>query len=83
MIYPAGMGFGDVKLAGVLLGSGLGFLGWDVVFVGILAASLLFSAFSIAARLAGRLGRKAAIPFGPFTLAGAVTALAFSAAVAP
>ena len=83
LIYPAGTGFGDVKLAGVLLGLGLGFLGWDVVFVGILAASLLCTAFSIAARLTGRLGRKAAVPFGPFILAGAVTALAFSAAGAP
>ncbi len=67
--YPAGMGFGDVKLAGVL-GLYLGWLGWASVIVGAFAGFLLGGVVSIALVLAGRAGRKSAIPFGPFMLAG-------------
>jgi len=67
--YPSGMGFGDVKLAGVL-GLYLGWLGWSSVIVGAFADFLLGGVVSIALVLAGRAGRKSAIPFGPFMLAG-------------
>lgn len=67
--YPAGMGFGDVKLAG-LLGLYLGWLGWASVIVGAFAGFLLGGVVSIGLVLAGRAGRKSAIPFGPFMLAG-------------
>ena len=67
--YPAGMGFGDVKLAGVL-GLYLGWLGWASVIVGAFAGFLLGGVVSIGLVLGGRAGRKSAIPFGPFMLAG-------------
>ena len=45
-LYPPGMGFGDVKLAGVL-GMYLGFLGWPHVFAGTLAAFVLGGLWSL------------------------------------
>lgn len=73
-IYPAGMGFGDVKLAGVL-GTYLGWLGWGVLAVGGFLGFLLGGVLGAVLMLAGRAGRKSAIPFGPFMLAGALVAV--------
>jgi leader peptidase (prepilin peptidase) / N-methyltransferase len=77
---PGGMGFGDVKLAG-LLGLYLGFAGWSALAVGAFAAFLLGGVVGLAL-IAGRLAsRRSAIPFGPFMLAGAACGLAFGAPV--
>jgi len=73
-IYPAGMGFGDVKLAGVL-GMYLGWLGWGVLAVGGFLGFLLGGLVGGALMMAKRAGRKTAIPFGPFMLAGALLAV--------
>jgi len=73
-LYPAGMGFGDVKLAGVL-GLHLGWLGWGAWAVGAFAGFFLGGIVGIALMLLGRAGRKSAIPFGPFMLAGALLAV--------
>lgn len=70
LISPGGMGFGDVKLAGVL-GLFLGWLGWGPLAVGAIAAFLLGGIFGIILILSRRGGRKTAIPFGPWMLAGA------------
>lgn len=70
VVYPAGMGFGDVKLAGVL-GMYLGWVGWGAVIVGWFATFLLGGLFAIALVLGGRAGRGSGIPFGPWMLAGA------------
>ncbi|GAA3272079.1 prepilin peptidase [Dactylosporangium vinaceum] len=78
VVYPGGMGFGDVKLAGVL-GLYLGFLGWSTVAVGTLAAFVLGGAAGLTLMAFGRAGRKTALPFGPAMLAGALLAL-FAAA---
>lgn len=67
---PGGMGFGDVKLAG-LLGGVLGWFGWGSLVVGAFAAFLVGGLFSVVLMLAGRAGRKSAIPFGPWMLLGA------------
>lgn len=74
MVYPPGMGFGDVKLAGVL-GMYLGYLGWGHVFAGTFAAFLLGGLWSVALLAARRGTLKSSIPFGPFMLAGAAAAM--------
>lgn len=74
--YPAGMGFGDVKLSGVL-GLYTGWLGWDVWGAGLLLGFFTGGFFGIALILAGRGGRKTAVPFGPFMLLGAFLAIFF------
>jgi leader peptidase (prepilin peptidase)/N-methyltransferase len=72
--YPAGMGFGDVKLAGVL-GLYLGWLGWGELAVGAFLGFLLGGAWGVALLATRRAGRKSAIPFGPFMLGGALLAV--------
>ncbi|WP_136609442.1 prepilin peptidase [Sinomonas albida] len=74
VVYPAGMGFGDVKLAGVL-GLYLGYLSWEHLLWGTAAAFMLGGVFGLALIVLRRGNGKTAIPFGPFMLAGA--ALAF------
>ncbi|WOQ70420.1 prepilin peptidase [Microbacterium limosum] len=67
---PDGMGGGDVKLAGVV-GIYLGWLGWGAVAVGAFAAFVLGGVFGLALMTLRRAGRRTAIPFGPWMLAGA------------
>jgi leader peptidase (prepilin peptidase)/N-methyltransferase len=69
LVYPPGMGFGDVKLAGVL-GIYLGYLGWSHVFTGTFAAFLFGGLWSLGLLAARRGTLKSDIPFGPFMLAG-------------
>jgi leader peptidase (prepilin peptidase)/N-methyltransferase len=76
LIYPGGMGMGDVKLAGVL-GIYLGWAGWGPVFVGALAAFVLGGVFGIILMLVGRATRKTGIPFGPWMLVGAGLGIVF------
>jgi leader peptidase (prepilin peptidase)/N-methyltransferase len=73
-IYPAGMGFGDVKLAGVL-GAYLGWLGWGALGVGAFLGFLLGGVLGALLMALGRAGRKSKIPFGPFMLLGALIAV--------
>jgi leader peptidase (prepilin peptidase) / N-methyltransferase len=72
LVYPAGMGMGDVKLAGVM---GL-FLGREVVpaiFVALIAGTVI-GAFVIA-RFGAKEGRKKGIPFGPWLALGSLVGL--------
>jgi leader peptidase (prepilin peptidase) / N-methyltransferase len=69
--YPAGMGFGDVKLA-LMLGFGTGRYAVVALFAGF-AISLVPSVALVARQ--GLKGRKSTFPFGPFLAAGAVVAL--------
>jgi leader peptidase (prepilin peptidase)/N-methyltransferase len=68
--YPGGMGFGDVKLAGVL-GLYLAWLGWGEFAVGAFAAFLLGGLFAVVLLVTRRVQRTGGIPFGPWMLAGA------------
>ncbi|WP_343234352.1 prepilin peptidase [Microbacterium salsuginis] len=70
LVRPGGMGGGDVKLAGVI-GLHLGYVGWGALVVGAFGAFLLGGVFGVALILLRRAGRKTAIPFGPWMLAGA------------
>lgn len=74
LAYPAGMQFGDVKLAGVL-GGALGFLSWPALVFGAFGAFLSGGLFGVALIATGRGGRKTALPFGPFMIASALLAL--------
>lgn len=71
---PRGLGYGDVRLAG-LLALCLGFLGWGELITGLYAGFLLGGAASLLLMLAGRASRRTPIPFGPFMLAGAFVGL--------
>lgn len=71
LVHPRGFGFGDVKLA-LTPGVALGWYGWQPVLAGAFLGFLLFAAYGAVLILAGRAGRKTALPFGPFLLLGAV-----------
>ncbi|HKT56257.1 MAG TPA: prepilin peptidase [Microbacterium sp.] len=69
-ISPRGMGGGDVKLAGVV-GMYLGWASWAALAVGAFAAFLIGGVFGLGLIAVHRAGRKSAIPFGPWMIAGA------------
>ena len=72
VVYPAGMGMGDVKLAGVM---GL-FLGRSVVpaiFAALIAGTLIGAI--VIARFGAKEGRKKGIPFGPWLALGSLVGL--------
>ncbi|MEW2510112.1 A24 family peptidase [Streptomyces sp. NPDC046870] len=77
-VNPGGMGFGDVKLA-VGAGAALGWYGWPTVLLGTFAGFLFGALYGGVLVLARRAGRKTAVPFGPFLLAGALTGLLIGA----
>ena len=71
LVYPRGMGMGDVKLA-FFLGAGLGAAVVVALFAGFIAAFL--PALLLILRHGGE-ARKRAIPFGPFLALGGVVAV--------
>jgi leader peptidase (prepilin peptidase)/N-methyltransferase len=71
LIYPSGLGMGDVKLA-LLLGAGLGSAVVSAFVVGLLAA---FVAAVVILVRGGLAARKTALPFAPFLAFGALVAL--------
>ena len=78
-IYPRGLGFGDVRLAGAL-GVALGWLGWGQWVVG------LYSGFLLGGLIGGLLAvlkvvDRKGFPFGPFMLLGAVVGVLWGADV--
>lgn len=75
-----GMGFGDVKLAPVL-GVTLGWWALSASVVGLFLAFGLGAVVGIILMIAGRAGRKTALPFGPFLLAGALVGLLVGPAI--
>jgi len=81
LVYPSGMGFGDVKLAGVL-GLYLGYLGWAEVITGGFLGFLFGGVVGGALMAVRKAGRKSQIPFGPFMLAGALVAVLAGGALA-
>jgi leader peptidase (prepilin peptidase) / N-methyltransferase len=71
VIYPAGMGMGDVKLA-AFLGAWLGWQSLTALAVGLFAS---FVPAVVILALHGRAGRKIGLPFAPFLALGGVIAL--------
>jgi len=72
-IYPRGMGFGDVRLSGVL-GMMLGYLGMGALVVGIYAGFLVFGLPGLVVAIArwDRKLLKVAYPYGPAMIVGAL-----------
>lgn len=74
LAHPRGMGFGDVKLAGVV-GGVLAYLSWSALVVGALGAFVLGAFTGVVMMVGGRAGRRTAIPFGPFMIVSALAAV--------
>jgi len=77
LIYPAGLGMGDVKLA-AFLGAWLG----APVIVALFAGSVLAVVPAVVILIThGRAGRKVGIPFAPFLAGGGLIALFYGDAI--
>ena len=79
LIYPRGLGYGDVRLSGVL-GIALGYLGWGELFVGVYGGFLLGGIGGGLLAISRLVDRKA-FPFGPFMLVGALIGIVWGADV--
>jgi leader peptidase (prepilin peptidase)/N-methyltransferase len=75
LVYPSGMGFGDVKLGGVL-GIYLGWVSWGLVVIGTFAGFVIGAVVGIVVIATRRGGRKTKVPFGPFMFMGVYVAFA-------
>jgi leader peptidase (prepilin peptidase)/N-methyltransferase len=73
-ISPRGMGYGDVRLAGII-GIYMGWLGLAHVFVGLFLGFLVAAVVGVGLMVARRKGRKDQVPFGPFLAVGATLAV--------
>jgi leader peptidase (prepilin peptidase)/N-methyltransferase len=71
LMYPRGMGMGDVKLAG-MLGLYLGKAVAPAIFIALIAGVAVGAA--VIARKGAAEGRKTAVPFGPFLALGGIIA---------
>ncbi len=80
LIYPRGMGYGDVRLSGVL-GIVLGYLGWGPLLVGVYAGFLLGGVGGTLLTLLRIVDRRA-YPFGPFMLLGALIGVVWGGSIA-
>ena len=74
VINPAGMGWGDVKLSGVL-GLYLGWAGASAFIAGLLGGLVLAAAEGLALIVTGKATAKSQLPFGPCVLAAAIVAI--------
>jgi leader peptidase (prepilin peptidase)/N-methyltransferase len=74
LAFPAGMGLGDVKWAGVI-GLYLGYLGAAAVFTGTLVAFGSAAVLVVARFLTQRTHRRLILPMAPFMSAGALVAV--------
>jgi len=79
-LYPSGMGFGDVKLAGIV-GGVLAFVSYPVLLVGAFAAFALGCVTGIGTIIRGRAGIGSSVAFGPYMIAGALVSLFVGSAV--
>ena len=76
LINPAGMGMGDVRLAGVL-GIATGFASVGHTVLAIAVTFFLAGVFSAVLLVAGKIRVSSRVAFGPFMLVGSLGVLAF------
>lgn len=69
-VYPAGMGYGDVRLAG-LLGMYLAWLDWGALVTGAFLGFLVGGLGGVGVLIARQSGLKTQIPYGPYMIIGA------------
>ena len=77
LVYPAGLGMGDVKMA-AFLGA---WLGWPVIVALFLGSIFAVIPAIVILAMRGSAGRKVGIPFAPFLAAGGVVALFWGDAI--
>jgi len=77
---PKGIGFGDVRLAG-LCGGFLGWMGYREVIVGFLISFIVAGVPAAVLLAMHKVHRRTQIPFGPFLAAGTVVTVLFGAPV--
>ncbi|HEX9334366.1 MAG TPA: prepilin peptidase [Pseudonocardiaceae bacterium] len=73
-VYPSGMGFGDVRLAGIV-GGMLGYLSWSALVIGAFGGFLLGAVVGVVVLASRRGDRRTALPFGPFMIFAALVAI--------
>ena len=74
LISPGGMGFGDVKLLG-LIGLLLGWFGWSVVGLGVVLGFVVGAVGTVVLLVLRRAGWRTEVALGPSLLLGAALAL--------
>lgn len=77
LLYPAGMGGGDVKLI-AMIGA---FVGWQAVLVTIMLSAFCGALSGLTLILLGLRGRRDPVPFGPFLAVGGITAMLWGEAL--
>jgi leader peptidase (prepilin peptidase)/N-methyltransferase len=80
LVFPRGMGYGDVRLSGVL-GFALGYLGWSTFIIGVYAIFIIGGLGGALLSIVRIVNRKR-FPFGPFMLFGTAVGVAFGPAIA-
>ncbi|MFH8339042.1 prepilin peptidase [Streptomyces sp. AM6-12] len=78
LVNPAGMGFGDAKLA-LSAGAALGWYGWPAVLLGTFTAVLSGALYGGALVAVRKAARKTGVAFGPFLLAGTLAGVLIGA----
>ncbi|WP_153813512.1 A24 family peptidase [Streptomyces sp. SUK 48] len=78
LVNPAGMGFGDAKLA-LGTGAALGWYGWPTVLLGTFAAVLAGALYGGALVAVRRASRTTGVAFGPFLLGGTLVGVLIGA----
>ena len=77
IVSRGGMGWGDVKLAG-LIGLATGF---PMVFLALIMGAILGGIVAIVLLATGKKGRKGAIPFGPFLAVSTMATLLWGSSI--
>jgi len=77
LLYPAGLGGGDVKLI-AMIGA---FVGWQAVLVTIILSAFCGAVGGLTLILLGLKGRREPIPFGPFLALGGIAAMLWGEAM--